>query len=330
MSSSHETDEKASFATARKSEDLPTRGMRSELRGRPPRASDLISRVLLARPVPSSTHFQCLVAASGPRRSTMRDNSPRARGVTLVELMVVIAIIGVLVALVLPAVQAARESARRSQCQSNLRQIGVAMQLHAAAHEAFPVGCLGSRGDFTVSPPVLARFIAWCVPLLPFLEEGTLASAIDTSLPSYHLANKPAAGTVLPGLLCPSTLADPLLNEVADPLRQTTGLWKGAAFTDYAGIYGVEGPSRVRDDAGAIQTIHDNSLGVLLYDEPVAPREVIDGYRRRHASPKRSFADRSSRNGSTARTSSRRTNRRRSTCAARPATRLAAHTRAAR
>ncbi len=191
--------------------------------------------------------------------------------------MVVIAIIGVLVALVLPAVQAARESARRSQCQSNLRQIGVAMQLHAAAHEAFPVGCLGSRGDFTVSPPVLARFIAWCVPLLPFLEEGTLASAIDTSLPSYHLANKPAAGTVLPGLLCPSTLADPLLNEVADPLRQTTGLWKGAAFTDYAGIYGVEGPSRVRDDAGAIQTIHDNSLGVLLYDEPVAPREVIDG-----------------------------------------------------
>jgi len=158
-----------------------------------------------------------------------------------------------------------------------LRQIGVAIEMHAAAQGAFPVGCLGNRGDFTVSPPVLARFIAWCVPLLPFLEEGPLASTIDTSLPSYHLANKPAAGTVLPALLCPSTLADPLLNDVADPLRQTTGLWKGAAFTDYAGIYGVEGPSRVRVDAGAIQTIHDNSLGVLLYDEPVAPRDVIDG-----------------------------------------------------
>jgi prepilin-type processing-associated H-X9-DG protein len=190
---------------------------------------------------------------------------------------VVIAIIGLLVALVLPAVQAARESARRSQCQSNLRQIGVAMHTHASAHRVFPVGCLGNRGDFSVSPPVPARFISWCVPLLPLLEEGALAATIDTSLPSYHLANKPAAGTVLPLLLCPSTLSDPLLNNIHDPLRQTKGLWKGAAFTDYAGIYGVEGPTRVRDDVGAIQTIHDNSLGVLIYDEPVAPREVIDG-----------------------------------------------------
>jgi prepilin-type processing-associated H-X9-DG protein len=192
-------------------------------------------------------------------------------------LLVVIAIISLLVALVLPAVQAARESTRRSQCQSNLRQIGVAMHTHASAHREFPVGCLGNRGDFTVSPPVQARFISWCAGLLAFLEEDALAATIDTSLPSYHPTNKPAAGTVLPVLLCSSTLADPLLNDVADPLRQTAGLWKGAAFTDYAGIYGVEGPSRVRAGAGAIQTIHDNSLGVLIYDEAVAPRDVVDG-----------------------------------------------------
>jgi prepilin-type processing-associated H-X9-DG protein len=190
---------------------------------------------------------------------------------------VVVAIIGMLVALLLPAVQAARESARQSQCQSNLRQIGVAMHTHAGAHGAFPVGCLGNRGDFSVSPSKPARFIAWIVPLLPFLEEGALAATIDTSLPSYHVENKPAAGTLLPVLICPSTLSDPHLKNVADPVRQTTGLWKGAAFTDYAGIYGVEGPSRIRDDASAIQTVHDNSLGVLIYDEPVAPREVIDG-----------------------------------------------------
>jgi prepilin-type processing-associated H-X9-DG protein len=151
------------------------------------------------------------------------------------------------------------------------------MHTHASAHRVFPVGCLGNRGDFSVSPPVPARFISWCVPLLPLFEEGALPATIDTSLPSYHLANKPAAGTVLPLLLCPSTLSDPLLNNIDDPLRQTKGLWKGAAFTDYAGIYGVEGPTRVREDAGAIQTIHDNSLGVLIYDVPVSPREVIDG-----------------------------------------------------
>ena len=191
--------------------------------------------------------------------------------------MVVIAIISLLVALMLPAVQAAREAARRSQCQSNLRQIAVTIEMHAGAHGVFPTGCLGNRGDFTVTPPALARFISWCVPLLTFLEEEALAATIDTSLPSYDLMNKPAAGTVLPVLLCPSTLADPDLNKVDDPLYQTKGLWKGAAFTDYAGIYGVEGPSRVREDSGAIQTIHDNSLGVLIYDVAVAPREVIDG-----------------------------------------------------
>jgi type II secretory pathway pseudopilin PulG len=83
---------------------------------------------------------------------------PRS-GITIVELLVVIAIIGTLVALLLPALQAARESARRAQCQSNLRQLGIAMALHANEHGAYPVGCIGYRGNFSVSPPVLARYI---------------------------------------------------------------------------------------------------------------------------------------------------------------------------
>jgi prepilin-type processing-associated H-X9-DG protein len=173
------------------------------------------------------------------------------------------------VALLLPAVQAARESARRAQCQSNLRQLGIAMALHANAHGAFPIGCLGYRGDFTVQPPVPARFIAWNVGLLTFLEEQTLAETIDTSLPSYHAANQPAAATIVTTFLCPST--------VEEATRNPTGLWKGAAFTDYGGIYGVEGPTRVSSDVNAVQTIHDDSLGVLVYEAPVAPKQVVDG-----------------------------------------------------
>jgi prepilin-type N-terminal cleavage/methylation domain-containing protein len=190
-------------------------------------------------------------------------------GVSLVELLVVVAIIGTLIALVLPGIQAARESARRAKCHSNLRQLGIAMALHANAQGAFAVGCIGYRGNFSVSPPVKARYISWNVQLLPFLEEQELANSFDFSLPSYDAANIPAAGTSISLFLCPST------NEVE--LRNPEGLWKGSSFTDYAGIYGVEGLTRVRQSDGSPQTLADASLGVLLYEESIAPKQVVDG-----------------------------------------------------
>jgi prepilin-type N-terminal cleavage/methylation domain-containing protein/prepilin-type processing-associated H-X9-DG protein len=79
---------------------------------------------------------------------------------TLVELLVVIAIIGILVALLLPAIQAAREAARRSQCQNNLRQIGIATANYEVSHKSLPPGCFLGEGS------------AWSAFILPFLEEG--------------------------------------------------------------------------------------------------------------------------------------------------------------
>ena len=107
---------------------------------------------------------------------------------TLVELLVVIAIIGVLVALLLPAVQAARESARRAQCHNNLRQLGVAMTLHEEHARAYPIGCIGCKfiAPPAGGPPALQRFLAWNVQVLPFLEETPLWKTIDLSIPSYQ------------------------------------------------------------------------------------------------------------------------------------------------
>ncbi len=99
----------------------------------------------------------------------------RARGFTLVELLVVIAIIGILVSLLLPAVQAAREAARRAQCLNNLKQIGVAIMLHVDAHKHLPTGGWGynwvgdpNRGFDKRQPG------GWVYNILPFIEEESL------------------------------------------------------------------------------------------------------------------------------------------------------------
>src|SRR5881396_3595982 len=90
------------------------------------------------------------------------------RGFTLVELLVVIAIIGVLVALLLPAVQAAREAARRMTCQNNLKQIGLAMHTHHDALGKLPMGQL-TRIGLAPSPGW-----SWSIMLLPYMEQGNL------------------------------------------------------------------------------------------------------------------------------------------------------------
>jgi len=121
---------------------------------------------------------------------------------TLVELLVVIAIIGILVALLLPAIQAAREAARRTQCVNNLVQLGIAVQNYEGAHQVYPTGVVDKKG------PILNQasgyHYSWIVQILPFIEEKNAYKHIDFSKGAYDPKNKKVRALRLPIVICPS------------------------------------------------------------------------------------------------------------------------------
>src|SRR6218665_1062715 len=104
--------------------------------------------------------------------------SVRKRGFTLIELLVVIAITAVLVAILLPAVQQAREAARRSQCQNNLKQIGIALHSYHEAFGLFPYATANNAMQFTAATDQVNNHSGWPL-LLPYLDQGPLYNKFD-------------------------------------------------------------------------------------------------------------------------------------------------------
>jgi len=152
---------------------------------------------------------------------------PKSRGFTLVELLVVIAIIGVLVALLLPAVQAAREAARRAQCTNNLKQLGLACQNYVTIHGGFPLLYSASNQP------------GWITQILPFFEEGNLLTQYNYQQPWFDASNALAVAQRIAILECPTspvehiyTATDPAFAGMsANPLTTFT-----TSSTDYFAI----------------------------------------------------------------------------------------------
>lgn len=184
------------------------------------------------------------------RGKEMRNTSLR-RAFTLVELLVVVAIIGILIGMLLPAVQQVREAARRTACQNNLAQIGLAMHNYEFAFSSLPPGVVDKAGP--IQNVAAGQHVSWTVHLLRFLEQNGIADAFDIPAGAYAPINAPAVIMKIPTLLCPSQV----------PTENATGTY---GLSHYAGCHhSVEAP------------IDSDNNGLLFLNSAVTYADIYDG-----------------------------------------------------
>jgi len=194
-------------------------------------------------------------------------SSSRSRGFTLVELLVVIAIIGILIALLLPAVQAAREAAKRMQCMNHLKQWGLALHNYHDAYKTFPQGSWGTGNR-----------LAFQVMLLPYLEQGALYEQFDLGLYYGNAPNQALMLESTPVHFCPSS-------RVVDRKAEGSGIPAGGWTIHYYGVMGAKDPpgtaagDRLYPHIGNFDTNHGGVVenGVFTRNRNFGMSDITDG-----------------------------------------------------
>ena len=198
------------------------------------------------------------------------------QGFTLVELLVVIAIIGILIGMLLPAVQQVRAAARRTQCANNSRQVGLALLNYESAQQEFPAGWVTGIANNPLAEPGWG----WSAKILPFVDAGNLYKQIDFSVAIDDHVHESAIATTIPVFLCPSETVEEIVNldihvehgeHDHENLRQDDHdhghgeLW--VSRSNYSGCFGST-------------EIEDSPLrgnGMFFANSKTAMRDVVDG-----------------------------------------------------
>ncbi len=203
-------------------------------------------------------------------------------GFTLVELLTVIAIIGVLIALLIPAIQAARESSRRTRCTNNLKQLGVGLSSYESANARFPAG---QRWSAPRTEPG-SYALAWSAVLLPQIEQRAIADKIDSRFPLTDSRNLPATSQIISLYMCPSTSLIESHRSESGHLFNLGGLpGEGLACLDYLGISGPDKDAKnpLNDtEYGRQRGILIGTKGLpngdkLTEPPPIRAKDVTDG-----------------------------------------------------
>ncbi|HWB11370.1 MAG TPA: DUF1559 domain-containing protein [Pirellulales bacterium] len=206
----------------------------------------------------------------------------RRNAFTLVELLVVIAVIGILVALLLPAVQAARESSRRTSCYNNLKQIGIGLHHYHDALKVFPpaylVSPLTNVAMGPADPTTGDTGPGWgfLTAMLPFVEQGPLYQSLNINLPCWSPANAAQVKTAIPQYVCPSAvnMGSPAVYNVVDASGNTLASF---ARANYVGVAGRYSPWQQYYDPGADLVTAAPVDGMLFRNSHTRMADVLDG-----------------------------------------------------
>lgn len=212
----------------------------------------------------------------GPRKSRVgrQMDQSAAKAFTLVELLVVIAVIGLLLALLLPAVQAARETARRMSCANNLKQIGIALHVYEGAHRQWPAGWTAhdpktGKGHWYGEPGW-----AWSAAILPYMEQNQLYEAmVHRDLPIADEANAKARVAPIATFRCPSDQGPATFVLPGGGPYLGSGAYEPTelAASNYLGVFGTGCLDEACEDGDCVGN------GMFFLNRGVREKEVTDG-----------------------------------------------------